>query len=332
MTPQPRTAPLATSGARPDATGVHDPGHLLDLRAVLGPLRRGGGDPAYAVEPAVGGGLPAVWRASLLPSGVASLRLAAEHLASGTVVTAQAWGPGAEEAVARVPDLLGASDASAGFAPSHPVLAESVRRHRGWRVPRTGCVVEALVPAVLEQKVTSTEARRAWRDLVRAYGVPAPGPTPVPMWAPPAARDWCRVPSWTWHQAGVDDKRAATIVRSCAVAPALERTLALPADEAAAVLCSLPGIGPWTAAEVLQRAHGSADHVSVGDLHLPGLVGWALAAEPWADDARMLELLEPYRGARYRAVRMVELALGGGLVPPRPRRAPRYAVRDFRRI
>jgi 3-methyladenine DNA glycosylase/8-oxoguanine DNA glycosylase len=232
-----------------------------------------------------------------------------------------------------VPELLGGFDRSASeFRPRHPVLAEAVRRWPGWRPPRTRRVLEALVPAILEQKVTSTEAWRAWRDLLHAYGEPAPGPTPRPMRIPLPAEVWRRIPSWHWHTAGVDGKRSATVLRACQVAGRLEATTALAGREAAEVLRTLPGVGPWTAAEVTQRAHGCPDTVSVGDLHLPGLVGWALAGEPWADDERMLELLEPYAGARQRAVRMVELACAAGLVPPRPRRAPRYAPRDFRSI
>jgi 3-methyladenine DNA glycosylase/8-oxoguanine DNA glycosylase len=73
-----------------------------------------------------------------------------------------------------------------------------------------------------------------------------------------------------------------------------------------------------------QRALGDADAVSVGDFHLAGLVGWALVGEK-VDDDGMLELLAPYQGHRYRAVRMIELS---GLHPPR--RGPRYAGRDYR--
>ena len=60
-------------------------------------------------------------------------------------------------------------------------------------MPRSGRVLEALVPAVLEQKVTGREAWRAWRWLVRRYGEPAPGPAgllPDGLRVPPAARTW----------------------------------------------------------------------------------------------------------------------------------------------
>jgi 3-methyladenine DNA glycosylase/8-oxoguanine DNA glycosylase len=88
------------------------------------------------------------------------------------------------------------------------------------------------------------------------------------------------------------------------------------------LLCATPGIGPWTVAETTRLAHGDPDAVSVGDYHIPNLVAWALAGEPRADDARMLELLEPYRGQRGRVQRLLEAS---GIRAPRygPRLAPR---------
>ena len=85
-------------------------------------------------------------------------------------------------------------------------------------------------------------------------------------------------------------------------------------------LRAIPGIGPWTAAEVGMRAFGDPDAVSVGDFHLPNMVAWALAGEPRGTDERMLELLEPYRGQRGRVLRLLELS---GVGPPR--RAPRLS-------
>ena len=80
----------------------------------------------------------------------------------------------------------------------------------------------------------------------------------------------------------------------------------------------IPGIGRWTIAEVTRVAYGDPDAVSIGDFHMPNLVAWALAREPRADDARMLELLEPYRGQRGRVQRLLEVS---GI------RAPRYGPR-----
>ncbi|MFN8521265.1 MAG: hypothetical protein U0667_18210 [Chloroflexota bacterium] len=102
----------------------------------------------------------------------------------------------------------------------------------------------------------------------------------------------------------------------------LEAAARLPPGQALGRLLTMPGIGPWTAAETVHAAHGDPDAVSVGDFHTPHTVSWALAGEARADDARMLELLEPYRGQRARVVRLLELA---GVTAPRygPRMAPR---------
>jgi 3-methyladenine DNA glycosylase/8-oxoguanine DNA glycosylase len=185
-------------------------------------------------------------------------------------------------------------------------------------------VLEALVPAVLEQKVVSLEAHRAWRLLLIRFGEPAPGPAPARMRVFPAARTWQQIPSWEWHQAGVEAVRARTIAAAARAAGRLEEILTMTAADADHRLQVLPGIGPWTSAEIRQRACGDADAVSVGDYNLPAAVGWALAGRV-TDDAGMLELLAPYAGHRYRATRLVELS---GVRPPR--RGPRLAPRDYR--
>jgi 3-methyladenine DNA glycosylase/8-oxoguanine DNA glycosylase len=173
--------------------------------------------------------------------------------------------------------------------------------------------MEALVPAIIEQKVTGTEARRAYRALVRVHGEPAPGPAGLRL--PPSPDTIAALPYHAFHPLGLERRRADTLRRVASRARALEAAVALPLADAYRRLMALPGIGPWTAAEVGRSALGDPDAVSVGDFHLPNLVSWALAGEPRGDDSRMLELLEPYRGQRGRVVRLLEAS---GL------RAPRY--------
>ena len=96
-----------------------------------------------------------------------------------------------------------------------------------------------------------------------------------------------------------------------------------PAD-AGARLQAVPGIGPWSSALVVAEVLGDADAVPVGDYHLPNTVAWALAGEARATDRRMLELLEPFRPHRYRAVLMLKLSGIGA-----PRYGPRTRVRSF---
>ena len=239
-------------------------------------------------------------------------------------MTGQAWGPGAGWLLAQLPAQLGGYDDSAGFAAKDPVVGELLRRQGDLRVGRSGRVFEALVPAVLEQKVVGREAHRAWRYLLRRFGEPAPGPGPEGMRVFPSPRAWVRIPSWDWHRAGVEGVRARTIITAAEVAARLEQALELDPVTADQRLRSLPGIGPWTSAEIRQRAAGDPDAVSVGDYNLPKVVGWTLAGRI-TDNAGMLELLAPYAGHRYRVTRLIEL---GGSHPPR--RGPRMPVRDYR--
>lgn len=299
----------------------------LDAALILSVHRRGPRDPAFAVDAA-----GAIWRTSLTPAGPGTLRVAwaapvvGETVVRETVVRASAWGPGASWLLEKLPGLLGAGDDPAAFRPDQPRLRELAARFPGLRLGRTDRVLEALVPAVLEQKVPGLEAVRAWRRLLTWYGTPAPGPAPAGMRVFPSPGAWRAIPSWGWHQAGVEGVRAQTIVGAATVADRLEETCLAPGDEADRRLRSLPGIGPWTSAEIRQRACGDPDAVSVGDYHLPGMVGWTLTGQA-VDDAGMVALLAPYAGQRHRAARLIEL---GGSGPPR--RGPRLAVRDFRAI
>lgn len=290
------------------------------MHRTLAPLRRGSGDPTHRATPD-----GALWRTTRTPLGAATLRLACRP--ADATVEASAWGPGASWVLDRVPTLLGNDDDPAGFVPCHPVIAATWALHGAWlRVPRTERVLESLVPGVLEQKVTNLEARRSWAWLLGRHGEVPPGTAPVGMRVPPDAQGWRRIPSWDWHRAGVDGSRSRAVLAGAAVAGRLEETVTVAHAVAERRLRTVPGIGVWTAAEVRQRAHGDPDAVSVGDYHLAAWVGWALTGGP-LDDAGMLEVLEPYAGHRYRAIRLLELS---GI--RKPRFGPRLAPRDFRRM
>jgi len=304
----------ATSGGRPLETTIR-PAWPLNVVTTLAPLWQGPGDPQMRLQPRV------VERTCHTPDGPASVRLVVRR----EDLFVQAWGTGAGAAVADLPNLLGAADRPELLRPRHRLVAELARRHAGARLTRSGQVMPSLFVAVLGQKVTTTEARRSYREIVRRLGSPAPGPLGLVLGPDPAAL--ARAPAWTFHRAGVEQRRADVIRRASHVASALEAITDMGAAEGRRRLLAINGIGPWTAAETMRPALGDPDAVSVGDYNLPHLVSWLLAGEPRGDDARMLQLLEPYEGQRARVVMMLELS---GLRPPRF--GPRLAPRSIREI
>lgn len=291
------------------------PDFVVDLRSVLRPLSRGRGDPTASTD----GGV--AWRASNTPDGPVTLALS--RTADGAV-HARAWGPGAERALAGVPALLGADDDPASFTSHHDRITAAVRAVPHLRLGSTGAVWDLLLAAVLEQKVTGTEARRSWSELSWRFGSVAPGPGPEGLRLPPDPAAVLAIPDWEWHRAGVDLSRRRALLGAASVANRLERAAELQGADGRALLRKVHGIGVWTAAEVAQRAWGDPDAVSFGDFHIPTVVGWALVGRP-LDDEGMAQVLAPYAPQRQRAVRLLE-ATGA----PRPRFGPRLSPRDFR--
>jgi len=285
-----------------DATNTWPLHFPLDLDLTLGLLRRGPSDPTIRFEAGE------VWRAARTPEGAASLRL---RLGSAAL-RADAWGPGAGWMIDHTPALVGFDDQPEAFRPSHRLLAELHRHRPGLRLGRTGLVFEALLPTILEQKVPSVEAYASYGRLVRALGEPAPGDAGL-LLSPQPARILA-TPYWAVHRFGIERRRFGIIQTAAAQARRLEAMTSMEPTLARRLLTTLPGIGPWSAAEVSVVAVADSDDASMGDYHLPHQVAWALAGEVRGSEARMLELLEPYRGHRARVIRLLTL---GGIQAPR---------------
>jgi 3-methyladenine DNA glycosylase/8-oxoguanine DNA glycosylase len=253
------------------------------------------------------------------PAGPATLHLAR----SGGELVATGHGAGSQWVVEQADAIAGLRDDLTGFAAlaaTNPLVKRLSRTFSGLRLAASGQIFPRLALAILEQKVTGQEAHRAYRKIVRHFGEPAPGPHELLLPPDPAAV--AATPYWTFHPFGVEQKRTQTLLRAALAAPRLE--LCADSAEATRRLTAIAGIGPWTAAEVVRTAYGDADAVSVGDFHIPNTVAWALAGEPRGTDARMLELLEPFRGHRGR---VCELLAAGGISAPKF--GPRKPIRSF---
>ncbi|MBC2908302.1 DNA-3-methyladenine glycosylase family protein [Streptomyces cupreus] len=292
----------------PDRSVHWRPGFPVDARLTLQSLRRGPHDPTHRVEPD-----GTVWRAALTASGPVTYRIRQRRLDDLSI---DAWGPGAADLADSVRRELGEGDRPELFQPEHPVLRGAVHRLPGLRIPCTGRLFEALVPAVLEQRVVGLDAAASFTRMIRKYGDAPPGPAPEGMRLPLPPETWRTIPSWEWRRAGVDLHRSATIIEAARHAARLDRAAGDPV-RAYDLMAKLPGVGIWTAAQVGHRALGDADALPLGDYHLGTMTGMALLGRP-LDDDEVEPFYEPFRPHRYRVVRLLELSPGAA-----PRRGPR---------
>ncbi len=297
-----------------------------DFAGTLRELTQKGRDPTVRLS------ADQLWWACRTPDGPATLHLRR----SGDVLHADGYGPGAGWVADRADAVAGLRDDVSGFtdlARRDPVVREAWRRRPGLRLTRTGRLFLHLLPTVLAQKVTGLEAFRAYVKTLRHFGEPAPGPVPD-LLLPPDPAAVAAAPYWLFHPFGVEAKRADALRRVAAEAARLEA--APDAATATKRLTAIPGIGVWTAAEVIRLAYGDPDAVSVGDYHIPHHIVHALTGAPRAGsrvsrpgelspaDARMLELLEPFRGQRARVCQLLMVTAPGA-----PRYGPRMPVRSF---
>ena len=196
----------------PVATITLDLDAPLDLPASLGPLVRGHGDRTIRVARD-----RACW-ATRTAAGPATVGLTVGR----GQLRVDAWGSGADIVLDRMPRLFsGGTDGLADAA--DPRIAALSRRRPGVRILRTGAVMESLIAAILEQKVTGTAAHRAWHVLVRRQGDVAPGPAVVGLRVLPAPATLAALPYWAYHPLGLERRRADLIRAISREAAAFER-------------------------------------------------------------------------------------------------------------
>ncbi|HET9546691.1 MAG TPA: hypothetical protein VFO97_02590 [Desertimonas sp.] len=268
------------------------------IRLNLGWYRVGRHDPTTWI------GAGAMVRGVLTPDGPASVRIGWSTPAGLTV---DAWGPGADWAARAAPAMTAFGKSVDPVADHHPLVTRAAHQRPGFAAGASGDLYHALLPTIIGQRITAREAVRQWQFLAYRLGEPAPGPF-TGLLLPPNPQRLASTPTWWFHPLGIEVKRARTLVAVARIVHRLWEWATLGADEAAAKLALVPGVGPWTIGMVRGPVFGDDDAVPVGDLHFPRTVSWNLAGEPRGDDARMLELLEPFRPQRGRVLRLVGLA------------------------
>jgi 3-methyladenine DNA glycosylase/8-oxoguanine DNA glycosylase len=284
----------------------------IDVPKSLAALRHGPRDPSVRHRG------NAVWRATRTPAG--AVTVCYEPTRDGVEV--RAWGPGAEHAIAGASDVLGGRDDLEGWNPAaHRLIRDIDRRMPGLRMVATGAVFEAIIPTVLEQKVTSFEAHESWRRMLWSWGEEAPGDQRLRL--PPTPQKLASEPYFAYHRFGVEKKRTDIVRTLASRVNRLEESIVFGRSR----LEAFAGIGPWTSAKVAQVAWADADAVAVGDYHLAPLVVYALTGKRGGDDDAMMELLEPFRPHRGRAARLLKFGASGP-----PARGPKHRLRDLRAI
>ena len=262
-----------------------------------------------------------VWWTRRTPDGPATVRVVRRERR----LEASGWGPGADWLLEQVPELLGLERPGVEDVPdAHPLVRELKRRFAGLRVGRSGEVYPRLVSAALAQKVTVASSKPAVFGLAHRFGEPGPGPRDDLLLLPDPRR-LSRLPYYRFHALNVERRRAELIARIASRSVALERAVSMPPEQARQHLEKLRGVGPWTSGVVASGPLGDPDAVPLADWHLPNIVAWNLAGEPRGDDARMLELLEPFRPFRATVARVLKSSGNKA-----PRYGARMPVRDIR--
>ncbi len=284
-----------------------------DPATSLSTLQVGRGDPSLRLR-----GGEVLW-AMRTPAGPSTLHL--RRLDDS--IEAQAWGDGASYTLDTLEWRIGLADTSPeDFRPPGAPLRRMALRAAGLRFPRHPSVFCSLQRWVLAQKVTGIEAGQAYRRLVRSWGEPAPGPGG--LFLPPTPEEILQHGYEEFHPLGVEKRRADQLRHLASRTRRLEALGDLEPEKAGELLCAQRGVGPWTSAKIVRQCLGDPDAVEVGDYNTPHMVAFNLCGEERSNDARMLDLLEPYRGYRGRAILLMERY---GRHPPR--RGPRADLRHL---
>ena len=148
------------------------------------------------------------------------------------------------------------------------VLAKSILKRPGLRVPGAWDPFEIAVRAVLGQQVSVAAARTFAGRLTQAFGQPLkPSPCDTLIHLFPSAQALANADLKT---IGLTRRRAETLngLARAFADGSLNLDAALDLPDIEKRLTALPGIGPWTARYIAMRAFGEPDAFPSGDLGL----------------------------------------------------------------
>ena len=149
-----------------------------------------------------------------------------------------------------------------------PWLRDLAARMRGVKPPRYASLWEACVNAVVFQQVSLHAASAILRRTIVALGEPIESGG-VALRAIPSIEVFLAAPEATLRVAGLSGNKIATLRRAGEALRdgALDEAMleARTSADASALLCSIKGIGPWTAAVILLRGLGRLDVFPAND-------------------------------------------------------------------
>ena len=182
-----------------------------------------------------------------------------------------------------------------------PWLRQLAVRMRGVKPPRYPCLWEACVNAIVFQQVSLASASAILRRMIMSLSAPIERGGMV-LRAFPSVERFARAHDDVLRADGLSTNKLATLRR---VAEALrsntldEATLELrPSADAAALLCRIKGIGPWTATLILLRGLGRLDVFPMNDTSVARNLA-AVAGAALIDIDHALSALGPQRGMLY---------------------------------
>jgi DNA-3-methyladenine glycosylase II len=200
-----------------------------------------------------------------------------------------------------------------------PWLRPLALRMRGVKPPRYPTLWEACVNAIVFQQVSIHAASAILRRYVVTLGSPLELPAGPALHAFPDADVTLRANDDVLRAAGLSANKIAALrrVAQTLVSGTLdERMLEERSSvEAAAMLRSIKGIGPWTATVILLRGLGRLDVFPMNDSGVAGSLAFAGGSLPEIDN--VLDVLGSQRGMLYYHLLLARLEGRGEVGPAR---------------